>query len=473
MPALAHRLSLRPELWVQRLRPEDLVRELLDRVPTPAAEADARARPPSDPRGDAEARRVRRRSPASGCSPRSCSAARSWPRSPRRSRSCSSSGSSLARAAAARRALRPRRRAPGRGRAGRGADLELRAGTLHPATRAALRPAARARDRRAEPAGAAAARRRAARARATRCAASAGARTSSATSCSARSDRFGLLVFEQPLELPRPLKVYPRGEELRALLRPLETQAFAGNQIPRVRGEGIEFADLRPFVPGDRIRRINWRATARRGEPWVNETHPGAEHRRRHLPRHLRRGARRRERHARPRRRGGGVARRALHRGEGSRRPRRLRRRAQLADRLERDRPALPRARLAARRGDLPQLRLEGHRRAAGANAAAPSARAGADAAAGRPLGARADRPAGPRLRPGRDRDLAGAVRASRERASSTTWPTGSGSCGGRRCGPRTCATACPSSSGSEGMPLQAALEEVRTFRRHARVVRV
>jgi uncharacterized protein (DUF58 family) len=87
-------------------------------------------------------------------------------------------------------------------------------------------------------------------------------------------DRFGLLVFEQKLELPQPLKVYPRGEEVERLLRPLETQASAGSQTPRIRGEGIEFADLRPFVPGDRVRRVNWRATARRGEPWVNETHP-------------------------------------------------------------------------------------------------------------------------------------------------------------------------------------------------------
>ena len=37
VPALAHRLSLRPELWVQRLRPEDIVTELLDHVPTPKA----------------------------------------------------------------------------------------------------------------------------------------------------------------------------------------------------------------------------------------------------------------------------------------------------------------------------------------------------------------------------------------------------------------------------------------------------
>ena len=87
-------------------------------------------------------------------------------------------------------------------------------------------------------------------------------------------DRLGLLVFEETVDRRRPLKVYPRAEALRRLLRPLETQLHSGNQVPRARGEGIEFADLRPFVPGDRVRRVNWRATARRGEPWVNEAHP-------------------------------------------------------------------------------------------------------------------------------------------------------------------------------------------------------
>jgi len=38
VPALSHRLMLKPELWVQRVRPEDVVREVLDTVPTPAAE---------------------------------------------------------------------------------------------------------------------------------------------------------------------------------------------------------------------------------------------------------------------------------------------------------------------------------------------------------------------------------------------------------------------------------------------------
>jgi MoxR-like ATPase len=44
VPALAHRLMLRPELWVQRVRPEDVVNESLSTVPTPAAE-DVAGRP--------------------------------------------------------------------------------------------------------------------------------------------------------------------------------------------------------------------------------------------------------------------------------------------------------------------------------------------------------------------------------------------------------------------------------------------
>jgi MoxR-like ATPase len=38
IPALAHRLTLRPELWVQRVRGEDVVAEALETVPTPPAE---------------------------------------------------------------------------------------------------------------------------------------------------------------------------------------------------------------------------------------------------------------------------------------------------------------------------------------------------------------------------------------------------------------------------------------------------
>jgi len=43
IPAIAHRLALRPELWVQRVRAEDVVQECLESVPVPAAD-DARGR---------------------------------------------------------------------------------------------------------------------------------------------------------------------------------------------------------------------------------------------------------------------------------------------------------------------------------------------------------------------------------------------------------------------------------------------
>jgi len=38
VPALAHRVVLRPELWVQRITEEDVVQEVLESVPTPRAE---------------------------------------------------------------------------------------------------------------------------------------------------------------------------------------------------------------------------------------------------------------------------------------------------------------------------------------------------------------------------------------------------------------------------------------------------
>ena len=42
VPALAHRLTVRPELWVQRLRGEDVIADVLESVPTPPAEDFAR-----------------------------------------------------------------------------------------------------------------------------------------------------------------------------------------------------------------------------------------------------------------------------------------------------------------------------------------------------------------------------------------------------------------------------------------------
>jgi len=87
-------------------------------------------------------------------------------------------------------------------------------------------------------------------------------------------DRLGFYSWEEKLGGRAALRVYPSVETLHALLPPLETQVFIGNQVSRAKGDGIEFADIREWEPGDRLRRVNWRATARRGGLWVNDQQP-------------------------------------------------------------------------------------------------------------------------------------------------------------------------------------------------------
>lgn len=87
-------------------------------------------------------------------------------------------------------------------------------------------------------------------------------------------DSFGLFRFDETLPRNLQLRVFPREEQLRSLLRPRETQPYIGDEVSRRRGDGIEFADIRPFAFGDMVTRVNWRATARRGELWVNDRHP-------------------------------------------------------------------------------------------------------------------------------------------------------------------------------------------------------
>jgi uncharacterized protein (DUF58 family) len=87
-------------------------------------------------------------------------------------------------------------------------------------------------------------------------------------------DRFRLVVWEGRYERVHQIKAYPRPESLSRILAPIETQAFTGSEVSRVKGEGIEYADIRDFAPGDRVRSINWRASARRDSLVVNERHP-------------------------------------------------------------------------------------------------------------------------------------------------------------------------------------------------------
>ena len=51
----------------------------------------------------------------------------------------------------------------------------------------------------------------------------------------------------------------------------LVSETFAGEYLSTFKGQGIEFAEVRKYVPGDDVRSIDWNITARTGEPFVKK----------------------------------------------------------------------------------------------------------------------------------------------------------------------------------------------------------
>jgi uncharacterized protein (DUF58 family) len=51
--------------------------------------------------------------------------------------------------------------------------------------------------------------------------------------------------------------------------RHLVEDLFAGRSSSIFKGRGIEFEEVRPYVPGDEVRTIDWNVTARLGSPYV------------------------------------------------------------------------------------------------------------------------------------------------------------------------------------------------------------
>ena len=53
------------------------------------------------------------------------------------------------------------------------------------------------------------------------------------------------------------------------LPRTSSTSALSGRHATRLRGRGLNFEEMRNYLPGDDIRSIDWKATARTGTPYV------------------------------------------------------------------------------------------------------------------------------------------------------------------------------------------------------------
>ncbi len=86
-------------------------------------------------------------------------------------------------------------------------------------------------------------------------------------------DRSGLRVYETRQAAPQPVAVYPYVAPVRHVPRPMRTQFSFGNYVSPLLGEGIEPGDIRPFLPGDRTRHINWRVSLRRQQLHVTRFH--------------------------------------------------------------------------------------------------------------------------------------------------------------------------------------------------------
>jgi uncharacterized protein (DUF58 family) len=53
--------------------------------------------------------------------------------------------------------------------------------------------------------------------------------------------------------------------------RRLVNDSFAGEYHSIFKGRGMEFDEVRPYMPGDEVRTIDWNVTARMGQPFVKE----------------------------------------------------------------------------------------------------------------------------------------------------------------------------------------------------------
>lgn len=85
-------------------------------------------------------------------------------------------------------------------------------------------------------------------------------------------DPFGLFFEERAIEGDSTLWVLPRVEDLRkaALLSNLPLPIIGEHQVNRP-GDGFDFFALREYVPGDTMRQVNWKASARSGKMMVNQ----------------------------------------------------------------------------------------------------------------------------------------------------------------------------------------------------------
>ena len=86
---------------------------------------------------------------------------------------------------------------------------------------------------------------------------------------------FGLLARRRhqqptaPSRPPLPADLVRKVRRIEISTKRLVDQGVAGDYHSAFKGRGVEFDEVRPYVPGDEIRSIDWNVTARMGTPYV------------------------------------------------------------------------------------------------------------------------------------------------------------------------------------------------------------
>ena len=84
----------------------------------------------------------------------------------------------------------------------------------------------------------------------------------------------GLCARQVDVPLPQALKAWPDAGEVARDALALALAARGGQRAQRRSGEGREFESLRAWRPGDDLRTVDWKASARRGRTIVRERRP-------------------------------------------------------------------------------------------------------------------------------------------------------------------------------------------------------
>ncbi|MBI1870437.1 MAG: DUF58 domain-containing protein [Chlamydiae bacterium] len=70
---------------------------------------------------------------------------------------------------------------------------------------------------------------------------------------------------------PEPIDILKKVKRLEIKTRRLVNEVFSGEYHSVFKGQGIEFSEVREYIPGDDIRSIDWNVTARMGHPYVKK----------------------------------------------------------------------------------------------------------------------------------------------------------------------------------------------------------